>query len=221
MTYEDLIQSMEASAQEKIAEIGRNADLQGEMIVKEAEGKAEAIRGEILAQARATVADRRNRLLYKTRQDERSADIETREEILERVYAKAAARLGNFRAREDYRSFFSRLLNESAGEMEGGPSSSTWTPATKLSAGRSSPNRVGNSRSFLISLPGAVLSSRLPMNRCVSITRWNPGWREQKISTKKKSVASSSGSEQWTSVISMHVSEGCTAACSDRKTSMC
>ena len=120
MTYEDLIQSMEASAQEKIAEIGRNADLQGEMIVKEAEGKAEAIRGEILDQARATVADRRNRLLYKTRQDERSADIKTREEILERVYAKAAAQLGNFRAREDYRSLFSRLLNESAGEMEGG-----------------------------------------------------------------------------------------------------
>jgi len=90
------------------------------MIVKEAEGKAEAIRGEILAQARATVADRRNRLLYKTRQDERSADIETREEILERVYAKAAARLGNFRAREDYRSFFHGCLMNQPGRWRGG-----------------------------------------------------------------------------------------------------
>jgi len=120
MTYEDLIQSMEASAQEKIAEIRKNADLQGAMIIKEAEDKAEAVRVEVLDQARATIADRRNRLLYKTRQDERSADIETREEILERVYSQAAARLGKFRERDDYRSLFLRLLDESVAEMEGG-----------------------------------------------------------------------------------------------------
>jgi len=120
MTYEDLIQSMEASAQEKIAEIRKNADLQGAMIIKEAEDKAEAVRVEVLDQARATIADRRNRLLYKTRQDERSADIETREEILERVYSQAAARLEKFRERDDYRSLFLRLLDESVAEMEGG-----------------------------------------------------------------------------------------------------
>jgi len=120
MTYEDLVQSMEASAQEKIAEIRRNADLQSETIVKEAEGRAQAIREEILARARATLADKRNRLLYKTKQDERSADIETREEILEKVYKQAAAQLERFRMREDYRSLFSRLLAESLGEMEEG-----------------------------------------------------------------------------------------------------
>jgi len=120
MTYEDLIQSMEAGAQEKIEEIRKNAERQCEGIVKDAEERAKLIQEEILALARATIADRRNRLLYSTRQDERSADIRAKEEILSRVYAQAEARLAELRSKDGYRTLFSRLLSESVREMDDG-----------------------------------------------------------------------------------------------------
>ncbi len=118
MTYEDLIQSMEAGAQEKIEEIRKNAERQCEGIVKDAEERAKLIHEEILALARATIADRRNRLLYSTRQDERAADIRAKEEILNRVYAQAEARLAELRSGDGYRTLFSRLLSESVREMD-------------------------------------------------------------------------------------------------------
>ncbi|MEM2123733.1 MAG: V-type ATP synthase subunit E, partial [Methanolinea sp.] len=117
MTYEDLIKSMEAAAEEKKEEILRNADRQAEAIVREAEERAGAIKEEYMARARAIVADRRNRLLYKTRQDARAADIAEREKMLHAVYARVASQMGNFREREDYRALFSRLLSESLAEM--------------------------------------------------------------------------------------------------------
>ncbi|MDH7509706.1 MAG: V-type ATP synthase subunit E family protein [Methanolinea sp.] len=117
MTYEDLIQSMEAGALEKIAEIQSNAGRQSEGIIRDAEEKAKKIRDEFLDRARATVADQRNRLLYKTRLDERSADIAAKDEILNAVYSRAAAYLGEIREKNDYRSLFARLLSESVKEM--------------------------------------------------------------------------------------------------------
>lgn len=117
MTYEDLIQSMEAGAEEKIAEIRSNTARQSEGIIQDAEEKAKTIREEFLAHARTTVADQRNRLLYKTRLDERSADIAAKEEILNTVYSRVAEHLGGVREKNDYRSLFSRLLSESMEEM--------------------------------------------------------------------------------------------------------
>jgi V/A-type H+-transporting ATPase subunit E len=117
MTYEDLIQSMEAGAEEKIAEIRSNAARQSEGIIQDAEEKAKTIREEFLARARATVADQRNRLLYKTRLDERSAGIAAKEEILNAVYSRVTGHLGKIREKNDYRSLFSRLLSESLKEM--------------------------------------------------------------------------------------------------------
>lgn len=117
MTYEDLLKSMEAAAEEKKEEILRNAARQCEAIVREAEEKADAIKEEYMTRARAIVADRRNRMLYKTRQDARAADIGEREKVLNAVYARVVSQIGKFREREDYRVLFSCLLSESLAEM--------------------------------------------------------------------------------------------------------
>ncbi|MCQ8894523.1 MAG: V-type ATP synthase subunit E [Methanolinea sp.] len=117
MTYEDLLQSMEAGAREKITEIDENARRQSDDIIRDAEERAGAIQREIMAQAMAAVADKRNRSLYKVRQDEKAADIQQKEEIVNQVFQEAAARLKEFRTSGEYPLLFSRLLREALHDM--------------------------------------------------------------------------------------------------------
>ena len=112
MSYEDLIQSMEVAAREKMEEILETARRQSEGIQKEAEDKAHRIRQDHMDRARQAVTDHRNRLIYQAREEIKSSTIREKEKILDLAFARSGDVLAGFRNEPGYPSLFSGLLSE-------------------------------------------------------------------------------------------------------------
>ncbi len=114
MAYEDLLNSVEESAQEKEQELRKRAAIAIGGIKERAKEQAEAIRQAQIEEANRSVTTERNKMLYLEKAKNKEELIRTREAAFERAFSEAGSRLKDLRADPKYPAIFERLLREAA-----------------------------------------------------------------------------------------------------------
>lgn len=118
MAYNELLQSMELGAKEKIETILEGARRGAESVVSDAQREAEAVKRRMISEAESGVRIERNRSLYLL-SEELKADLAIeKERIYREAFSKAEKGLGSCRVDPRYPASFTRLLEES---LEGIP----------------------------------------------------------------------------------------------------
>lgn len=121
MEYENLMTSMEASADEKIAELTDKATAAAQKVREEARKKADEIVRAHLDSAVIAMEAENNRALYEARAAVKKEAAGVRHEYYSRAFEEAEKRLETFRQNGGYESFFRKALAESVealGEKE-------------------------------------------------------------------------------------------------------
>jgi vacuolar-type H+-ATPase subunit E/Vma4 len=119
MTYENLIASMEVSAEKSIAEITQKAHREAEEIKKSAEAKADAITASYLESARKSVEMERNKLIYNIKAENKMRIIKEKDAVIQRAFSDAKKSLDSFRDDASYGENFKKMLQEAVHELEG------------------------------------------------------------------------------------------------------
>jgi len=121
MAYEDLLNSVEESAQEKEQELRKRAAVAIGDIKDRAKQQAETIRQAQIEGANRSVTTERNKLLYLEKAKNKEDLIRTREAAFERAFSEAEARLRDLRADMKYQAIFEKLLREAASTIGDDP----------------------------------------------------------------------------------------------------
>jgi V/A-type H+-transporting ATPase subunit E len=112
MDYENLMKSMEASAEEKREELLRKARESAAKIEEEARQKAdEIVKGHVSRASRDIEVDR-NRLLYEERSRARGGSAALMHEYFSRAFSLAEKRLMSIRQENGYEGFFREAMAE-------------------------------------------------------------------------------------------------------------
>lgn len=120
MAYNELLQSMELGAREKIETILDNAKRAAESVKTDAQREAEVIKRKLLSEADSSIRIERNRSLYLL-SEELKADLAVEKgRIYREAFSEAEKRLGSCRGDRRYPPSFSHLLEET---LEGIPAS--------------------------------------------------------------------------------------------------
>ena len=119
MSIEQLIESVEVSAGEKITEMKQNAYRQSVEIRKGAEGKDGAIKQKHLDAVKKTVEVERNKLFAKIKDETRMQFTRTKDEVYKKAFFEAQKILSSARSRADYENNFRKMLKEVVLELEG------------------------------------------------------------------------------------------------------
>ena len=112
MTYENLLKSVEESAQEREREIRDKAQSDADAIKTEALKQAEAIQQSLLEAARMSAMVERNKLIYLTKAENKDRLIATREKLYLQAFASASNRLAELRTDQQYPEVFKKLAVE-------------------------------------------------------------------------------------------------------------
>jgi len=113
MAYNELLQSMELGAQEKIKETLGAARMAADDILRDARRESEEIKRQLQADAEEAVSVERNRSLYLLREELKAEEIREKERIYLEAFEKAVEELKFCRKDPRYKESFSRLLSES------------------------------------------------------------------------------------------------------------
>jgi V/A-type H+/Na+-transporting ATPase subunit E len=119
MAYEDLLRSVEESAQEKELTLRKKAAASVEEIRHQARVRARAIEDSHITEAKKSIATERNKLLYLTNVENKELLIRARETAFEKAFQEAEARLSALRSDPKYPGVFEKLLREATGTMSG------------------------------------------------------------------------------------------------------
>lgn len=119
MPYEQLIESVETSADEKISELREKAGQEAAQILKEAEDKDELIRKKHMDLAKKTVQIERNRFLATIKGDARLQATKVKDEVFKNAMAKARLDLQSVRTHPGYEKTFRELFKEAVQELAG------------------------------------------------------------------------------------------------------
>lgn len=117
MAYENLLKSVEESAEERERELRKKAQAQAEEIRAEAAKQAEAIQDQAIREAERSAAMERNRELYLAKGALREAALKSREKIFNAAVAEAKRRLQQLRQDPVYPAIFGRLAREATSGM--------------------------------------------------------------------------------------------------------
>jgi vacuolar-type H+-ATPase subunit E/Vma4 len=118
MALEDLIGSVEVSAQERIHEIQERSKAEAEEIIRDAQGRVGSIRKRHHEKAVTDVELQRNRLLSSIREENQREILKVKNEIFQEAFDEAAKRLSSIREHPRYRAGFGKLLGEAISELE-------------------------------------------------------------------------------------------------------
>jgi vacuolar-type H+-ATPase subunit E/Vma4 len=119
MAIEQLIESVEESAEEKITELKEKASRDASAIRQEAERKIEGIKKKHLDAVKKVVETERNKSLAKIKEETRMQVIRTKDDIYKKAFSEALKNLSSVRSRPDYEDIFKKLLKEVLLEFEG------------------------------------------------------------------------------------------------------
>ena len=119
MAYENLLKSVEDSAQERERELKERAKQLAEEIRSDAKKEAEAIRERAIREAERSAAVERNKQLYLARAEIKEQALKTREEVFSAAFREAEKRLSRLRGDKQYPAIFFRLAREATGAMAG------------------------------------------------------------------------------------------------------
>lgn len=119
MPYEQLIESVEKCAEDKIRGVTEKATRDAEEIITEAAKRDEIIKKRHLDTVKKTVDGERRKSLGKTHEKTRMDLIQAKETVFVKAFLEAQKILSSARGKADYENFFRKLLNETVLELEG------------------------------------------------------------------------------------------------------
>ena len=119
MPYEQLIESVEISADEKIRELRDKADQEAGQILREAQNKDELIKKKHLDAAKRSVETEKNRLFATVHEENRLQLTRVKDEVYQRAVAQALADLQSVRSNPGYEKIFRELFQEAYQELSG------------------------------------------------------------------------------------------------------
>ena len=119
MSIEQLIESVEVSAGERITELKENAYRQSVEIRKGAEGKDEAIKKKHLDAVKKTAEAERNKLIAKIKEETRMQFTRAKDDVFKKAFSEAQKILSSARSHADYENNFRKMLQEVVLELEG------------------------------------------------------------------------------------------------------
>lgn len=119
MPYEQLIESVEVSAEEKIKDLREKANRDAAEILNEAAGKDELIKKRHLDAVKRTVELERHKSLAKINEERRMQVTRVKDELFWRAFADAKDALRLAREHAKYGSSFRKMLEEAVLELEG------------------------------------------------------------------------------------------------------
>jgi V/A-type H+/Na+-transporting ATPase subunit E len=117
MAFEDLLKSVEESAQEKEQELRNTSAAAAGEIRERARKQADAIHKGHIDEANKSITTERNKLLYLAKAENKEQIIHVRETAFENAFREAESRLAGLRSDPKYPVVFEKLLKEAAGAV--------------------------------------------------------------------------------------------------------
>jgi len=119
MPYEQLIESVEVSAKEKVSELKEKTYREATEITKEAESKDESIRMRYLEAVNKALEIERNEAIVKIKEETKMKLIRVKDEMYQKAFSEAKAILSSARENANYENSFRKMLKEAAAELVG------------------------------------------------------------------------------------------------------
>ena len=117
MAYENLLKSVEESAQDRERELREKAKKQAGEIRAEAKKQAEEIEKDAVKEAEKSAAIERNKLMYLTKGEIKEQGLRVREKVFAAAFEAAGLRLSELRQDKKYPAIFEKLAREATGAM--------------------------------------------------------------------------------------------------------
>jgi len=119
MPIDDLLQSVEVSAKERMQEILDRAKSESEDIIKEAKLREETLRKQHLEDAKKTVDFERVKTTTALKEEQKMRISKVKDEIFQRAFSDTRKKLLSMRNDPSYEATLQALTREVLGEMEG------------------------------------------------------------------------------------------------------
>jgi V/A-type H+-transporting ATPase subunit E len=119
MSIEQLIESVEVSAGEKITELRQKAGRDAAEIIMEAKGKDGTIKKRHLDTVKNAVEMERNKSLAKINEETRMQATRTKDDVYKKAFSEANKILSSARSHANYENNFRKMLQEVVLELEG------------------------------------------------------------------------------------------------------
>jgi V/A-type H+-transporting ATPase subunit E len=117
VAYENLLRSVDESAEERERELLENARVTIETIEKKAREQAELVRQSQISDAEKSAAAEKNKLMYIAGAETKACLITTREQLFSSAFNEAKHRLSLLRDRPEYPDIFKKLTVDAAGAL--------------------------------------------------------------------------------------------------------
>jgi len=121
VAYDNLLKSVEESAEARERELLQKAEQQAEAIRAEARKRAEEIQQATIRDAERSVAIERNKQLYLAKGETKEKSLRGREKIFLSAFAEAERRLSGLRQDKQYPAIFERLARETVSAVGTNP----------------------------------------------------------------------------------------------------
>jgi V/A-type H+-transporting ATPase subunit E len=119
MAYENLLKSVEESAQEREQELREKAKSTIQAISEDIRNQAEEIQQSLLAEAKKAAAVEKNQRIYLTKGENKETLIKTKEQIVSKAFHDAEQRLSGLRNDPKYPAIFNKLAREAIESVGG------------------------------------------------------------------------------------------------------
>jgi V/A-type H+-transporting ATPase subunit E len=119
MAYENLLKSVEESAQEKERELREKARSAVQLISEDAKNQVTVIQQSLLAEAKKAATIEKNKLIYLTKGENKEKLIKTKEAIFSTAFVDAEQRLSHVRKDRKYPDILKSLTREAVGALGG------------------------------------------------------------------------------------------------------
>ena len=121
MAFENLLKSVEESAQERERELREKAKKQAGEIREKARKQAGEIQEAAVKEAEKSATIERNKLMYLTKGEIKEQGLRTREKVFDAAFDVAGERLAALRQDKNYPVIFEKLAREATSAMGGRP----------------------------------------------------------------------------------------------------
>jgi vacuolar-type H+-ATPase subunit E/Vma4 len=119
MAYENLLKSVEESAQEKERELREKAQSAVQIISEDTKNQSAAIQQSLLAEAKKAATIEKNKRIYLTKGENKEKLIKTKEAIFSTAFGDAEQRLSHVRKDPKYPDILKNLTREAVGALGG------------------------------------------------------------------------------------------------------
>jgi vacuolar-type H+-ATPase subunit E/Vma4 len=119
MAYENLLKSVEESAQEKERELREKAQSAVQLISEDTKNQSAAIQQSLLAEAKKAATIEKNKRIYLTKGENKEKLIKTKEAIFSTAFGDAEQRLSHVRKDPKYPDILKNLTREAVGALGG------------------------------------------------------------------------------------------------------